>query len=79
MVSKTIHVGERGRKCMPYSEVCMYMRIAGKEMDFEVVSQHAVQLYRDGKPFSMPILTGEAGLFHTDDGFYYNLVAAVLS
>jgi len=71
-MTKTIRVGERGRKYMGYSEVCMHMRVAGKPMDFEVVSPRSVQLYRDdGTPFSFPITYGEAGLFRQDDGFYY--------
>lgn len=72
MESKTILVGERGRKYLPYSEVCMHMRVSGTVMDFEVVSPRSVQLYRlDGTPFSFPITYGEAGLFVDGDGFYY--------
>lgn len=62
---------------MPWSEVCMHMQIAGKPMICELVSDRMVQLYEpnfrelDGatslrdalKPFSAPILTGEAGIF----------------
>lgn len=47
---------------MPYSEVCMHMRIAGKLMWGELVNDQAVQLYDlDCHVFSFPIGRGEAG------------------
>ena len=51
---------------MPYSEVCMHMQIAGQKMAFELTpNNRAVQLYTlDGKEFSFPILTCEAGVFN---------------
>lgn len=55
---------------MPSSEVCMCMRVAGKVLQFELL-QDTVQLYLDGRPFSTPILTGEAGLYSDDKGYYY--------
>lgn len=70
-------VGHRYEKVMPYSEVCLHMRIAGQRMAFEIVPSsawgHSVQLYdlRDGRPFSSPILTGEAGLFEDSEGYYF--------
>lgn len=72
MESKTIRTGERGKKHMPYSEVCMHMQVAGKVMEFVAVSTRSVQLYReDGTMFSFPITNGEAGLFPDGDHFYY--------
>lgn len=47
---------------LPYSEVCMHMHVAGKEMWGLLISEQAVQLYDDDcKPFSFPIGRGEAG------------------
>ena len=69
-----IHPGERGRKLMPHSEVCCHMRVAGKEMNFELLDKEypSVQLFRDnGDYFSGPITYGEAGIFRDDNGFYY--------
>lgn len=67
-----IAVGERGTKYMPYSEVCMHMKVSGKVMDFELISERSVQLYReDGSYFSFPITYGEAGVFRNEDGTYY--------
>jgi hypothetical protein len=69
---KTIVVGERGTKYMPYSEVCMHMKVSGKVMEFELISERSVQLYReDGTMFSFPITYGEAGVFRSDEGYYY--------
>jgi hypothetical protein len=62
---------------MPYSEVCMSMRVAGHTMFAKVVSgamgTTAAQLYElNGKPFSFPILMGEAGfLFDGNIRRYY--------
>ncbi len=72
-----INVGQRGRKLMPHSEVCMSMQVAGKYMDFEVLDG-SVQLFvtndkteRFTEHFSAPILLGEAGVKREGKGFYY--------
>lgn len=69
------NIGDSGAKHMPYSEVCIHMRIAGKIMGFKIVSKTSVQLFdSEGKVFSFPIGTGEAGFFNGIDGsFYYYL------
>lgn len=63
---------------MPYSEVCMHMKIAGKKMIVERLGSSA-QLYsmdaengcpNRNKPFSFPITYGEAGLFYDGDAVY---------
>jgi hypothetical protein len=66
--------GQRGSKTLPHSEVCMHMRVSGKTMAFELLAKEypSVQLYQaDGRPFSFPILTGEAGLYRDEEGYYY--------
>lgn len=74
--------GDRVRLEMPFSEVCMHMRVAGTAMDVELLSGDrgnagrpwfAVQLYRPGEPcpFSLPITPGEAGIFTCADGSHY--------
>jgi hypothetical protein len=64
-------LGDRVRLELPYSEVCMHMRVAGRVMTVEVIGGefpdgrqwYAAQLHHDdGRPFSAPILTGEAGI-----------------
>lgn len=46
---------------LPYSEVCMHMRIAGREAEVELLPNGMAQVYLDGRPFSAPITCGEAG------------------
>jgi hypothetical protein len=75
--SHLVNIGDFGVKIMPYSEVCMHMRIAGKVMMFQVLSRNSVQIYDlDGKIFSFPIGYGEAGFYsapanNPEYEFYY--------
>jgi hypothetical protein len=64
--------GERVPNEMPWSEVCMHMRVAGLVLDVEIIGEQypMAQLYRDGQPFSAPITLGEAGIHQDIDGFY---------
>jgi len=56
---------------MPYSEVCVHMKIAGKPMFVEMLDQRNVQLYDlDHNKFSNPILPCEAGIFRNNGEFY---------
>ena len=60
--------GERKTIVLPYSEVCMFMGVAGKAMEAELISDYAVQLLDEaGNPFSYPITRGEAGWDHQVD------------
>lgn len=55
---------------LPYSEVCMHMKVAGSTMWVGPVSigGNAVQLYDDaGVKFSAPILDSEAGYTMTNN------------
>ena len=60
---------------MPYSEVCCHMRIADTVMTVEVVQSHGgypmAQLWKDGRKFSFPILTSEAGIYTDGSGRMY--------
>lgn len=65
--------GERAHVELPYSEVCMHLRIAGRILPVEFLDNSMVQVYDgDDKKISFPITAGEAG-FHFDDnvGGYY--------
>ena len=69
-----IKPGETGEGLMPYSEVCMHMKVAGKKMKFKFLEHNKmVQLLKDdGSPFSSPITQGEGGIFGPDhQGHYY--------
>lgn len=75
-----IKIGQRGRKRLPASEVCLHMRVYDKYMDFEIVGDKypGVQLFvtddktpRFTQPFSGSITLGEAGIFTDREGYYY--------
>lgn len=55
-------VGTRVTVELPYSEVCMHMRVAGKTMAVDVLPTMAQLIDSDGRNFSFPITHGEAGL-----------------
>jgi hypothetical protein len=65
--------GNRIEVTLPYSEVCMYMGVAGKRMLVEPVGQTMAQLIdpETGSLVSFPITRGEAGLqpCNTRNGF----------
>lgn len=60
---QTYRPGDTGEHPMPWSEVCMYMRVADKSMRFRVLAQGVQLLNEDGSRFSSPITHGEAGLY----------------
>jgi hypothetical protein len=54
---------------LPYSEVCMHLRVAGTTMHARLEANRMVQLLNpDGTRFSFPITAGEAGLDVHDQG-----------
>lgn len=60
----TGNIGDERTLTLPFSEVCMHMRVAGKTMTGRLVGTRypMVQLLREGGGlFSAPITTGEAG------------------
>lgn len=71
---RNVRPGDRVRIELPYSEVCMHMRVAGRVMDVRMTDGRypmAQLLNPDGSEFSAPILTGEAGIFgDVERGFY---------
>src|SRR5438067_1423729 len=70
-----LNVGDIVRLRLPYSEVCMHMRVAGKFMRVQVLPEGMslmAQLYDDsGIRFSFPILLSEAGIFTDSAGRLY--------
>jgi len=78
-----VSVGDTIRLRLPYSEVCMHMRVAGKPMNVQVVGERdssmAQLLNDDGSHFSSPILLGEAGIFTDGDGHHYVPTRAVIA
>lgn len=72
---KKIYVtpGQLVIKYMPYSEVMMHMRIAGKVMPLELTKHNMVQLIDPvyNETFSSPVTPGEAGLYWDDKANQY--------
>ncbi len=70
-----LQAGDVVRLRLPYSEVCMHMRVAGKPMNVQIVvegtSAVAQLLNDDGSRFSSPILLGEAGIYTDGVGNHY--------
>lgn len=65
-----VKLGEKVQITVAHSEVCMYMGVAGKVMTVELMdrktafAQYPVaQLYDNGRMYSAPITTGEAGFY----------------
>lgn len=59
---QNIKIGETREMTLPYSEVCMHMRVAGKTMLVECLANGAQLRNLDGSVFSFPITHGEAGI-----------------
>lgn len=55
-------IGDRVTVTLPWSEVCMSMRVADRTMDVDVLATGAQLIDADGRPFSFPITHGEAGI-----------------
>jgi hypothetical protein len=56
---------------LPYSEVCMHLRVAGTRMRAQLQADGMVQLLEpSGRDFSFPITAAEAGLHHDQNGWY---------
>lgn len=59
----TYRPGDEGAHVLPWSEVCMYLGVAGKHMRFRVLAQGVQLLNEHGATFTAPITHGEAGLY----------------
>jgi len=65
-----IHPNQETTLELPYSEVCMHLRVAGTRMRARLVADGMVQLLDpEGREFSFPITAAEAGLDHDRDGW----------
>jgi hypothetical protein len=78
----SIRPGERAEIELPFSEVCMHMKVAGKRLPVELVetpqylsehfSYHAQIFDADGNKMGAPVTLGEAGIYRTDANFFYH-------
>lgn len=63
--------GERHAITLPYSEVCIHMRVAGRTTEVELSANgREAQIYIDGRPYSTAVLPGEAGILESDGRRY---------
>lgn len=74
----SIRPGEIAEIELPYSEVCMHMRIAGNTMRVQLVKSNTTPSYYfarilrdDDTDYCAPINYGEAGIFRDSAGFYH--------
>ena len=67
-----VRIGDEVTLELPFSEAFTHMRVAGTQIRARVLAR-GVQLYRDGHPFSAPIIHQQAGIFTDPNGsmFYY--------
>ena len=68
-------IGDTVRLELPYSEVCLHMKIAGAVYNVELLCYPgglgmAQVLAEDGRPFGAPVTPGEAGIYIDSGGFY---------
>jgi hypothetical protein len=65
-----LKVGQVVALKMPWSEVCMHLRIHETERQVLVTEVGAQILNDDGSAFSFPITYGEAGIYRDAEGLY---------
>ena len=66
-----VEVGRAYMLTLPWSEVCMHMKVADKSMTAEILPTGVQLLNPDGSRFSAPITHGEAGLYRDETGLYF--------
>lgn len=62
--------GDVVRLRMPWSEVCLYMKVAEQMRDVRILEDGAQILNDDGTPYSFPVTHGEAGIYRDAEGLY---------
>lgn len=64
LVPTPVEPGDTVRLKLPYSEVCMHMRVAGQVRPVTVHANGTAQILDEaGAPFSFPVSWGEAGIY----------------
>jgi len=67
---KRVEPGDAATVTLPWSEVCMHLKVAGQKRPITVL-EHGVQILNwDGTTFSFPITHGEAGIYRDAQGLY---------
>jgi len=55
---------------LPWSEVCMHLKVAGEVRKVHVFNHGAQILNDDGTRYSFPVTLGEAGIYQDAEGLY---------
>lgn len=69
MSKRYVNVGEMVTAELPWSEVCMHLRLAGETRDLLLLAD-GVQIMHNGAKVSFPVTHGEAGFYRDADGLY---------
>lgn len=75
-VTTYVEPGDRVRVELPYSEVCMHMRLAGEVREIVVLENMAQILDTEGRNYSFPVTYGEAGIYSDRFGHYVHEVSS---
>lgn len=67
---KRVKPGDVVNVMLPYSEVCMHLKVAGRTRPVEVLAAGAQILNWDGTNYSFPVTHGEAGIYQDATGLY---------
>jgi hypothetical protein len=70
MGKRYVSVGEVVSVKLPWSEVCMFMRVSDQVRPVKVLADGAQILNEDGSPFSSAVTHGEAGFYRDASGVY---------
>lgn len=69
-MKRRVTAGETVRVQLPWSEVCMHMRVADQVRGVQVLTSGVQILNEDGSRFSFPVTHGEAGIYSDAEGLY---------
>lgn len=67
---KRVKPGDTVRLRLPWSEVCMHLRVTDQVRNVRVLHTAAQILNEDGTKFSFPITHAEAGIYSDAEGLY---------
>lgn len=69
-MKKRVQPGDVVQQRMPWSEACMFLRVAEQVRGVQVLATGAQILNHDGTRYSFPITHGEAGIYQDATGLY---------
>lgn len=67
---KRVKTGDKVLVQLPWSEVCMFMKVADQVRPVEILPDGAQIFNADGTKLSFPVTHGEAGIYQDAQGLY---------